>query len=513
VATGGTPLSTLTDVSATVTNGVFNVNLDFGATHFNGDFRFLEVAVRPQGGGGTYTTFTTRHLLTSVPYAIKANKAGIAETLSCSGCVQDSNIDSVAGGKVTGTVANATNATNASNAANAANLGGQPASAFILAGGSISSSGLTLTGNGQIVAPRVENLTADPEPANASNRGRIYYNTAASELKMSNGSSWQVVGSNTTIINQTQPTRSPLQIATLAWWETLLPITYDYGASQASEMVFTGEHIFLAASRSSGLQSHKLFKITPAHGQSEGIEFGGQLRGLAFDQQAFVWGADSLNSNIVKYDISSDPQRFRGTFSVPSASTPFGMMFDGEFVWTTWGNGRVSKLNRDGLVLCNITGFSDPKGIAFDGNNIWVANYGNNTVSRIERACETQPDVQNFPATNKPYAIAFDGAHIWVTLEESTVTPGGLLKLDINNGSIIANYGVGTKPHGLAFDGANIWVANSGSSSVTKLRANNGSLVGTYAVGSTPEAVLFDGLHVWVSHKIAQAVGTDLTRF
>ncbi|HEX6189965.1 MAG TPA: hypothetical protein VFZ40_17945 [Pyrinomonadaceae bacterium] len=502
VPTGGASLATLTDINATVADGVFNLNLDFGGSVFDGNPRYLEIGVRPQGSANPYTTFTTRQLLTSVPYTIRSGRAATAEGLSCNGCVTDANVNSISGSKVTGPVASATNA---------ASLGGQPAAAYILAGGSISATGLTLTGNGQIIAPRVENLTADPEVANASNRGRIYYNTASSELKMSNGSSWQVVGSNTTIINQTQPTRSPLQIATLAWWETNLPVTYEYvpPLSQASDMVFTGEHIFLAARSISGFSVRSLFRITPLNGQGEGIEFSGQLKGLAFDGR-YVWSG-TLSSTITRFDVSVTPQRFSGNFGMPFVSVPFGMMFDGEFVWTTWENGHVTKLARDGGVLCNITGFSNPKGIAFDGNDIWVANYGNNTVSRIERACETQPSVQNFSATNKPYGIAFDGTHLWVTLEESAATPGGLLKLNINDGSIIGNYGVGTKPHGLAFDGTNIWVANSGSNSVTKLRANSGVLVGTYAVGTSPEAVVFDGDHVWVSNKGTSA--SSVTRF
>jgi hypothetical protein len=67
---GGTQVgSTLTVSNQTVTEGLFTVPLDFGANAFQGDARWLEIAVR-QTGGGTYTTLSPRQPLTAVPYAM-----------------------------------------------------------------------------------------------------------------------------------------------------------------------------------------------------------------------------------------------------------------------------------------------------------------------------------------------------------------------------------------------------------------------------------------------------------
>jgi hypothetical protein len=51
-----------------VTNGLFTVNLNFGAV-FNGTALYLELAVRPEGSLDPYTTLTPRQLLTAAPYA------------------------------------------------------------------------------------------------------------------------------------------------------------------------------------------------------------------------------------------------------------------------------------------------------------------------------------------------------------------------------------------------------------------------------------------------------------
>ncbi|MEM7114988.1 MAG: pectinesterase family protein [Chloroflexota bacterium] len=56
-----------------VSNGRFTTSLDFGADAFNGQTRYLEIAVQ-LGGGGGFTTLTPRQPLSTVPYATYANK-------------------------------------------------------------------------------------------------------------------------------------------------------------------------------------------------------------------------------------------------------------------------------------------------------------------------------------------------------------------------------------------------------------------------------------------------------
>jgi hypothetical protein len=73
-ASGGSQIGQTLDLPATVTNGIFAVNLDFGAASFDGAARFLEISVR-QSGGQSYTTLNPRQSVTSTPYAIRALNA------------------------------------------------------------------------------------------------------------------------------------------------------------------------------------------------------------------------------------------------------------------------------------------------------------------------------------------------------------------------------------------------------------------------------------------------------
>ncbi|HKX84276.1 MAG TPA: tail fiber domain-containing protein [Pyrinomonadaceae bacterium] len=67
-------------ISATATNGIFAVNLNFGGGAFNSqEFRFLEIGVRPSGSQAAYTTLSPRQQVTSTPYAIRALSAADAD--------------------------------------------------------------------------------------------------------------------------------------------------------------------------------------------------------------------------------------------------------------------------------------------------------------------------------------------------------------------------------------------------------------------------------------------------
>ena len=60
-----------------------------------------------------------------------------------------------------------------------------------------------------------------------------------------------------------------------------------------------------------------------------------------------------------------------------------------------------------------------PKGLPFDGMNMWVANQGSNSVT--ESLASTGAVLGTFPVGSLP--VVFDGADIWVTnFSSNTVT-------------------------------------------------------------------------------------------
>jgi len=72
----GNPIGAMSPVdNVTVADGLFtveiNANNEFGGDAFNGEERWLEIAVRSPAGGGQFSTLTPRQPITAAPYALK----------------------------------------------------------------------------------------------------------------------------------------------------------------------------------------------------------------------------------------------------------------------------------------------------------------------------------------------------------------------------------------------------------------------------------------------------------
>src|SRR6266496_3426674 len=106
VGTGAQQGPTITNASVPVTTGIFTVQLDFGAGAFAGPPRFLEISVRLMGSPDPYTLLSPRQPVTSTPYSVRSLNSSVADVLSsaCVGCVTSTQIGSVAGSVITGTI-------------------------------------------------------------------------------------------------------------------------------------------------------------------------------------------------------------------------------------------------------------------------------------------------------------------------------------------------------------------------------------------------------------------------
>ena len=75
-ATGGAQIgNTIEGLNIPLTNGLFTATLDFG-NQFNGQQRFLEIAVRRPAGSGSFVILSPRQSLTAAPYATFALNGG-----------------------------------------------------------------------------------------------------------------------------------------------------------------------------------------------------------------------------------------------------------------------------------------------------------------------------------------------------------------------------------------------------------------------------------------------------
>lgn len=181
---------------------------------------------------------------------------------------------------------------------------------------------------------------------------------------------------------------------------------------------------------------------------------------------------------------------------VTVGSLPRGAAFDGANIWVAnSNNNNVTKLRAsDGATLGTFAVGTSPYSIVFDGTNIWVANLSSNGVTKL-RASDGV--VLNQFGMSAPAALAFDGVNIWAVSSNANQ----VVRRRASDLADMGFFAVGANPSAIVFDGVNIWVPNNGNNNVTKLRASDGSLLGTFPVGSGPQGIAYDGGSIWVTNN------------
>lgn len=93
-ASAGSQIGSAIVVAPTgVTNGLFTVELTFGATAFDGSARWLEIGVRTNGSTAAYATLTPRQALNATPYAVRAALfSGPLGATNLTGKISDTNL-------------------------------------------------------------------------------------------------------------------------------------------------------------------------------------------------------------------------------------------------------------------------------------------------------------------------------------------------------------------------------------------------------------------------------------
>ena len=188
--------------------------------------------------------------------------------------------------------------------------------------------------------------------------------------------------------------------------------------------------------------------------------------------------------------------RAGGEFTPPEGEAfrvgeiPRDLLYDGEFIWVAnMGSDSVSKLTLEGQQVGEFPAGVLPRSLAFDGSHVWVAT----AVGEVVKLSKDGKTVGSFDIGGLLSAIVFDGRYIWVadTLGH-TVTKIG------RNGVAAGTFPVGVQPEDLLYDGKNLWVANSGDDTVMKLD-DEGRILLTAHV-EQPGALAYDGRNLWVTN-------------
>ncbi|HEY2796973.1 MAG TPA: S-layer homology domain-containing protein [Thermoanaerobaculia bacterium] len=189
---------------------------------------------------------------------------------------------------------------------------------------------------------------------------------------------------------------------------------------------------------------------------------------------------------------------------------------------------------------------NDPEGVASDGQDIWVANEGDGTVSRVRasdgRLLDTWTNAHgadnvlaamgrifvsgidtpngrlymidpsqasggativaaDLPAS--PFGLTFDGSRIWTANVDgsvSIITPSSSPPWPVT--SVSTGF---VEPVGALFDGQSVWVTDFAANSLLRLDSA-GAVLQTVATGAGPSLPTFDGANIWVPNDTDASV-------
>ena len=136
---------------------------------------------------------------------------------------------------------------------------------------------------------------------------------------------------------------------------------------------------------------------------------------------------------------------------------------------------------------------SAPSSVAAGAGSVWVANYNDNTVSRIDPA--TRAVEQTIQVDSTPSGIAVGAGAVWVANNFS----GTLSKIDPAADRVVQSTPVGNGPSGVAVGDGSVWVTNGSDGTLTRIDAVSGVVTNTVAVGGSPTDVAAGPGAVWVS--------------
>jgi hypothetical protein len=201
-----------------------------------------------------------------------------------------------------------------------------------------------------------------------------------------------------------------------------------------------------------------------------------------------------------------DPTQAPGAVTVTNSNlglTPLGVAFDGTNLWTANNLGSVSIITPQATTpypqTTVSTGFLSPTGILYDGAHIWVTDVEASTLLKLS---PTGAILQTVATGTSPMYPAFDGANIWVPnfLDESITV------VQASTGDIVATIAKDATnqlldPAAASFDGQRVLVTNAGS--VTIFKAADLSVIGNMPTGSTPQGACSDGVNFWVTGSTA----------
>ena len=134
-----------------------------------------------------------------------------------------------------------------------------------------------------------------------------------------------------------------------------------------------------------------------------------------------------------------------------------------------------------------------PTAVAVGEGSVWVANFDEQTVSRIDPA--TRKELIRIPAGGAPTGLAVGDGFVWVTHGFA----GTVSQIDPGLNRITTTLTLGSGVSDVVVTTNAVWIVNGIDGTVLRIDPATGALVRTIAVGGSPTSVAGDAHALWVA--------------
>lgn len=225
-------------------------------------------------------------------------------------------------------------------------------------------------------------------------------------------------------------------------------------------------------------------------------------------------------------------------------------------VTTYAGSGSTGSTNTTPPTLATAASFNYPRGITYDGTNLYIADTLNNQIRMItlltgavstfagSGAAGSADNTGTAATFDNPYGITTDGTNLYVAdtlsnkIRKIVISTGVVTTLAGSGATGSADNTVGTsatfyQPHGITNDGSNLYVADTLNNKIRKIVISTGAVstlagsgtagftdnpTGTSATFNQPWGLTTDGTNIYVAdtnnhliRKIVISTGTVTT--
>ena len=199
-----------------------------------------------------------------------------------------------------------------------------------------------------------------------------------------------------------------------------------------------------------------------------------------------------------------------GTSDIPGGGPLRLVQSDGADLWVAdFGSNSVHRARAsDGKYLGTWTGATNAFGVLVADGNVFVTGRSNpnGVLYYIDpRGGPSSVFALTSDLGSNPVGIAFDGDRVWTA---NSATGPGTGSVSFMSLGFLSPTTVSTgfsQPLGILYDGSNIWVTDIGDGTLKQLNSS-GAVIKTVTVGGAPQFPAFDGTNIWVPNLIPDTV-------